>query len=102
MHGLYDFWLKSWNLAEVSNFMCLSNEDMEQLRNIMGCRDISGIQLKPEVKVAGLLGKRSLEKIQNEWTKILTGLTWVSRVQKVIEPFYWLITFFGFNWGQSY
>ena len=93
---------KSWNLAEVFNFMCLSNVDMEQLRNIMGCRDISGIQLKPEVKVAGLLGQRSLEKIQNEWTKILTGLTWVSRVQKVIEPFYWLITFFFFNWGQSY
>ena len=57
---------KSWNLAEVFNFMCLSNVDMEQLRNIMGCRDISGIQLKPEVKVAGLLGQRSLEKIQNE------------------------------------
>ena len=55
--------------------MCLSNVDMEQLRNIMGCRDISGIQLKPEVKVAGLLCQRSLEKIQNEWTKILTGLT---------------------------
>ena len=50
MHELYDFWLKSWNLAEVFNFMCLSNVDMEQLRNIMGCRDISGIQLKPEVK----------------------------------------------------
>ena len=93
---------KSWNLAEVFNFICLSNVDMEQLRNIMGCRDISGIQLKPEVKVAGLLGQRSLEKIQNEWTKILTRLTWVSRVQKVIEPFYWLITFFGFDWGQSY
>ena len=43
--------------------MCLSNVDMEQLRNIMGCRDISGIQLKPEVKVAGLLGQRSLEKM---------------------------------------
>ena len=39
------------------------------------------------------------------WTKILlilTQLTWVSRVKKVIEQFYWLITFFGFNWGQSY
>ena len=74
--------------------MCLSNVDMEELRNIMGCRDISGIQSKPEVKVAGLLGQR---KIQNEWTKILKELTLVSRVQKVIEPFYWLITFFGFN-----
>ena len=30
--------------------MCLSNVDMEQLRNIMGCRNISDIQLKPEVK----------------------------------------------------
>ena len=34
--------------------MCLSNVDMEPLRNVMGCRDISGIenshQLKPEVK----------------------------------------------------
>ena len=28
-----------------------------------------------KIKVAGLLGQRSLEKIQNEWTKILTGLT---------------------------
>ena len=39
------------------------------------------------------------------WTKILlilTQLTWVSRVKKVIEQFYWLITFFGFNWRQSY
>ena len=78
MHGLYDFWLKSWNLAEVSNFMCLSNEDMEQLRNIMGCRDISGIQLKPEVKVAGLLGQRSLESkwvtdetVSRDWLECL-------------------------------
>ena len=34
--------------------MCLSNVDMEPLRNIMVCRDIFGIenshQLKPEVK----------------------------------------------------
>ena len=39
------------------------------------------------------------------WTKILltlTQLTWVSREKKVIEQFYWLISFFGFNWGQSY
>ena len=38
------------------------------------------------------------------WTKILTRLTWVSRLKKVIEQFYWLITFFGFNWtwGQIY
>ena len=39
------------------------------------------------------------------WTKILlilTQLTWVSRVKKVIEQFYWLITFFGCYWGQSY
>ena len=39
------------------------------------------------------------------WTKILlilTQLTWLSRVKKVIEQFYWLITFFGLNWGQSY
>ena len=26
----------------------------------------------------------------------------VSRVKKVIQQFYWLIRFFGFNWGQSY
>ena len=36
------------------------------------------------------------------WTKIHTPLTWVSRVKKVIQQFYWLITFFGFNWGQSH
>ena len=36
------------------------------------------------------------------WTKIHTRLTWVSRVKKVIQQFYWLITFFGFNWVQSY
>ena len=36
------------------------------------------------------------------WTKIHTRLTWVSWVKKVIQQFYWLITFFGFNWGQSY
>ena len=39
------------------------------------------------------------------WTNILlilTRLTWLSRVKKVIEQFYWLITFFGFSWGQSY
>ena len=34
------------------------------------------------------------------WTKIHTRLTWVSRVKKIIQKFYWLITFFGFNWGQ--
>ena len=26
----------------------------------------------------------------------------MSRVKKVIQQFYWPITFFGFNWGQSY
>ena len=36
------------------------------------------------------------------WTKIYTRLTWVSRVKKVIQQFYRHITFFGFNWGQSY
>ena len=36
------------------------------------------------------------------WTKIHTRLTWLSRVKKVIQQFYWFITFFGFNWGQSY
>ena len=36
------------------------------------------------------------------WKNIHTGLTWVSRVKKVIEQFYWLITFFSFNWEQSY
>ena len=36
------------------------------------------------------------------WTKIHTRLTWVSWVKKVIQQFYWLIIFFGFNWGQSY
>ena len=36
------------------------------------------------------------------WTKIHTRLTWVSQMKKVIEQFYWLITFFGFNWGQSH
>ena len=30
-----------------------------------------------------------------------TRLTWVSRVKKVIQQLYWLITSFGFNWGQS-
>ena len=35
------------------------------------------------------------------WTKIHTRLTWVSRVKKVIQQLYWLITSFGFNWGQS-
>ena len=33
---------------------------------------------------------------------ILPKLTLVSRVKKVIEQFYWLITFLDFNWGQSY
>ena len=26
----------------------------------------------------------------------------MSRVKKVIQQFYWLITFFGFSWGQSF
>ena len=34
------------------------------------------------------------------WTKIHTRLTWVFRVKKVIQQFYWLITFFGFIWGS--
>ena len=54
VHGLCDFWLKAWNLAEEYNFMCLLNVDMEPSWNILGYRDISGIQnshhLKPEVK----------------------------------------------------
>ena len=36
------------------------------------------------------------------WTTIHTRLTWGSRVKKVIQQFYWFITFFGFNWGHSY
>ena len=48
--------VKSMNVAEVYNFMCLTNVDMESLRNIMGYRDISGVQnghqLKPEVKIS--------------------------------------------------
>ena len=60
-----------------------------------------------KIKVAGLLGQRFLETENSKWwtlwwTKIHTRLTWVSRVKKVIQQFYWLITFFGFNWGQSY
>ena len=35
------------------------------------------------------------------WMKIHTRLTWVSRVKKVIQQFYWLISCFGFIWGQS-
>ena len=35
------------------------------------------------------------------WTKIHTRLTWVSRMKKVIQQLYWIITSFGFNWGQS-
>ena len=34
--------------------------------------------------------------------KIHTRLTWVSRLKKVIQQLYWLITFLGYNWGQSY
>lgn len=58
VHGLCDFWLKAWNLAEEYNFMCLLNVDMEPSLNILGYRDISGIQnshqtgseiFKPEV-----------------------------------------------------
>ena len=26
----------------------------------------------------------------------------MSRVKKIIQQFYWLVTFFGFNWGKSY
>ena len=47
--------------------------------------------------VARLLGQRFLEKIQ-----IHIRLIWVSQVKKVIQQFYWLIIYFGFNWGQSY
>lgn len=54
MHGLCDFWLEVWNLAEDYRFMCLLNVDMEPSRNILGYRDISGFQnshqLKPELK----------------------------------------------------
>ena len=46
--------VKSMKLGRRVYFMCLSNVDMEPSRNIMGCRDISGIQdshqLKPEVR----------------------------------------------------
>ena len=34
--------------------------------------------------------------------KIHTRLTWVSRLKNVIQQLYWLITFLGYNWGQSY
>ena len=47
--------------------------------------------------VARLLGQRFLEKIQ-----IHIRLIWVSQVKKGIQQFYWLIIYFGFNWGQSY
>ena len=36
------------------------------------------------------------------WTKVHTRLTWVSRVKKVIQQFYWLITFFVFNWRKRF
>ena len=36
------------------------------------------------------------------WTKIHTRLTRSASGEEVIHQFYWLITFFGFNWGQSY
>ena len=35
------------------------------------------------------------------WTKIHTRLTWVSRVRKVVQQFYWLITIFGSIWGKA-
>ena len=36
------------------------------------------------------------------WTKIHTRLTRSASGEEVIEQFYWLITFFGFDWGQSF
>ena len=38
----------------------------------------------------------------NLWTKIYTRLTWVVWLKKVVQQFYWLITFCGSSWGQSY
>ena len=36
------------------------------------------------------------------WTKIHTRLTRSASGEEVIQQFYWLITIFCFNWGQSY
>ena len=57
----------------------------------------SGADHGRKMTVARLLGQRFLEKIQ-----IHIRLIWVSQVKKVIQQFYWLIIYFGFNWGQSY
>ena len=72
----------------------------------ISCKKRSQILLSPgadrgrQIKVVGLLGQRFLEKIQNGGRRF--SWFWVSRVKKVIEQFYWLITFLGFNWGQRY
>ena len=47
-------------------------------------------------KVAGLLVQRFLE-LSKWWTKIHTRLTRSASGEEVIQQFYWLITFFGFN-----
>ena len=49
-----------------------------------------------KIKVAGLLGHGFLEKIQNGGRRF-APLTLVSRVKMVIQQFYWLFTFCGFN-----
>ena len=42
------------------------------------------------------------KSLLNERTNIHIRVTWVSRVKKATQRFYWLTTFFGFNRGQSY
>ena len=53
------------------------------------------------MKVAGL-GEWFLGKIQNCGRRFtLDWLAWVSRVRKVVQQFYWLITIFGSIWGKA-
>ena len=59
-------------------------------------------QIMEQVKSSRAARSAIFRENSKWWTTIHTRLTWGSRVKKVIQQFYWLITFFGFNWGHSY
>ena len=95
-------------LRNRSSFYCLNCSLSSIFCNVLvdnlwiSCKKKKSQNLPPgadherKIKVAGLLGQRFLAKIQNGGRRFTLDGTWMSRVKKFVQQF-----FFGFNWSQS-
>ena len=89
------FYFLNWPFFHI--LQCFSRQFMNFLKKKKRSQNLPpGADHERKIKVAGLLGQRFLAKIQNGGRRFTLDGTWMSRVKKFVQQF-----FFGFNWSQS-